>query len=118
MTDFCPVVQNLCVSRGDSPVIFSRVRDDDLQVVDITGYTFTMTADPSPSPENASNNLFSIPGTIVDSANGRVSFQPSESQTDVAPGVYFYDVQMVTTASSKRTILAGRFEIKQDITKT
>ncbi len=118
MADFCPVAQNICVSRGDSPVIPVQVRDDSETVVDILGYTFTLTVDTSPAPSSAANNQFTLSGVITDAPNGRVQFQPTESNTNLAPGVYFYDIQMVTTAPSKRTILAGEFEVRQDITKT
>lgn len=118
MADFCPVEENICISRGDTPIIPVRVRGDAGTTVDITGYVFLMTVDTSPAPSSGVSNLFSLSGSITDAANGRVEFQPSEANTDLDPSVYFYDVQMTTTAPSKRTILAGQFEVKQDITKT
>lgn len=117
MADFCGSTEDLCVRRGDSPIIPIVVRDDQLAVVNISGYTFLMTVDPSPAPASDVNNLFQVAGVITDAANGRLTFQPSTVNTDQSPGVYFYDIQMITTASSKRTILSGQFEIKQDITK-
>lgn len=117
MANFCPVVENVCVSRGDSPVMFANVKDLTGDVVDVTGYTFTLTVGPAPDPSDDSNQIFQISGTVVDGPNGRVRFQPSTSNTDLTPSVYFYDIQMVTTAPSVRTVLAGQFEVKQDITK-
>jgi hypothetical protein len=98
--------------------MFFTVRDTDNAVVDITGYTFRMTVDPSPSPANADNNLFTVDGVVVDGPNGRVSLQPSTLNTNQTPRTYFYDIQMTTTTPSVRTIFAGKFEIRQDITKT
>lgn len=119
MADFCPRVENICISRGDTPIIPVGITNRVTGAVeDITGYTFTLTVDPSPSPSTAATNLFSVVGVVTDAANGRVEFQPTETNTDLSPSVYFYDVQMVTTAPSKRSVLAGRFEVKQDITKT
>lgn len=117
MADFCGSIENLCVRRGDSPIIGIIVKDDQLTAVDISGYSFLMTVDPSPAPSSNANNLFQVVGVIADAANGRVTFQPSTVNTDQSPGVYFYDIQMITTASSKRTLLSGEFEIRQDITK-
>ena len=118
MADYCPVNQKICVSRGDSPVMFFRVKDADGNNVDVTGFTFLLTVDPSPAPSNADNNLFQVSGVIDDGPNGRVRVQPSTANTDIAPGVYFYDIQMTTLDPSVRTIFAGEFEVLQDITKT
>lgn len=123
MANFCPVTEDICISRGDSPVIPVVVREAGTNgalgsIVDITGYAFTLTVDPSSDPGTSANNLFSIAGVITDAANGRVEFQPTPVQTDHSPDQYSYDIQMVTTTPSVRTILSGTFEIKQDITKT
>lgn len=117
MANFCPVEERICISRGDSPVIPVVVRDTNSAAVNITGYTFTFTVDTQPSPSDDTSNLFGISGAITDAANGRVEFQPSTSQTNLAPGVYFYDIQMITATPSVRTILSGVLEVKQDITK-
>lgn len=118
MTNYCPIVQDMCVSRGDSPIIRVEVRDDAGSILDITGHSFVMTVDPSPAPENADNNLFSVSvPAIGDGSTGIVAIQPSSANTNQTPGVYFYDIQMTTTAPSIRTILAGKFTIQQDVTK-
>ena len=118
VADFCPDIVDICVTRGDSPVMFFTVNGSGSSNPDITGFTFTMTVGPSPEPSDDSGQLFQISGVIVDGPNGRWSVQPSTSNTDLSPGVYFYDVQMTTLTPSVRTILAGKFTVKQDLTKT
>ncbi len=86
--------------------------------INITGYAFTLTVDPSAAPADASNNLFSLAGTIVDAAAGRVEFAPSALQADQAPGTYYFDVQMVDGAGRVRTVDAGKYKFVQDITKS
>ncbi len=85
--------------------------------INLTGYAFTMTVDPSAAPVDAAGNLFSLAGTIVDAAAGRVEFAPSAVQADQTPGTYFYDVQMTDGAGRIRTVAAGKYKIVQDITK-
>ncbi|MGI9491968.1 MAG: hypothetical protein ACR2QF_06165 [Geminicoccaceae bacterium] len=117
MANFCPRNEDICISRGDSPVMFVTITDDLEVIQDITGFTFNLTVGPSPAPVNDTNQLFQLSGVIVDGPGGRVRFQPSTLNTDLSPGVFFYDVQMVTLAPSVRTVLSGKFQVKQDITK-
>jgi hypothetical protein len=84
--------------------------------INITGYTFVMTVDPEQYPEDSSNNLYSLNGTILDAPNGRVEFAPTVTQANQV-GKFFYDVQMVDGAGRKRTVLRGKYTYKQDITK-
>lgn len=85
--------------------------------IDITGYSFVLTVDPSKTPANADNNLFSITGTITDAAGGLVEFAPTVQQANQTPGAYWYDVQMTDAAGRIRTIDSGRYTITQDISK-
>ena len=121
MANFCPTRDDICIWRGDTPVIFVTIRErnaDGTQgdPIDVTGYSFRMTVDVSSEPSNSSNNLFSLTGSIVDASIGKVQFQPTEAQTDNV-GEFFYDIQMVTTTPSVRTVLWGSFDIIQDISK-
>lgn len=119
MASFCPTVEDLCVVRGDSPVIPVVVSDENGDTVDITGYTFVMTVDPSPTPDSSANNNFSLTvGPVADGTDGTVFFQPSTGQMDLVPSVYFYDIQMTTTLPSVRTLMKGKFTVQQDVSKT
>ena len=85
--------------------------------IDITGYTFTLTVDPDKDPVDATNNLFTVDGTILDAVAGRVEFAPSAVQTDHV-GSYYYEVQMVDALGRKRTIVAAKYKLVQDIDKS
>lgn len=117
MAFFGPTIADICVVRGDSPVIPVAVTDDAGAAIDITGGVFTMTVDPSASPMDDTNNVFNVSGSIVSGIEGTLTFSPTIVDTDQLPAVYFYDVQMLLNGSI-RTILKGKFEIQQDITKT
>lgn len=85
--------------------------------IDVTGYSFLLTVDPSSAPVNSSMNLFQLSGVLLDAPNGIVQFSMSPTQSDQVPGEYFYDLQMTDVAGSIRTIAKGSFSFEQDITK-
>lgn len=104
--------------RGDSRPIEFVVADEKGAAVDITGWTFELTVDPSPSPPDANTLLMQIAGTIVSGPDGTVQFSPTIAQSDFAPGRHFYDVQAIDAAGAKSTIVTGAFTLHQDVTKT
>ena len=108
---------DLTRKRGDTYADQIAVVDSAGAVVDITGYSFVMTVDPSKTPSNADNNLFSLTGSIIDAVNGVVDFAPTALQADQTPGRYWYDVQMTDAGGAIRTIVVGRYTIEQDISK-
>lgn len=115
--------------RGDTYADEVTVTDKDGAAIDVTGYSFLMTLDPSKTPADATNNLYQIVGTVIDGPTGRVEFAPTELQANMAqfpvvappavqpPAVYWYDIQMVDGAGRKRTIALDKYTYTQDITK-
>lgn len=117
LTD-CWFEQDLCRARGDNFPFAFNLTDEAGDAIDITGYTFELTVDPSDEPVDDANNLFSLSGVITDAVNGRVEFRPSTVDMDQTPDIYFYDVQQIDDDGYRRTIIKGQLEIKQDVTKT
>jgi hypothetical protein len=118
----CTTEINLCArARGDTYAIVVQLTDGDVAgnpPIDITGWSFLLTVDPSPDPADALSNLFQLVGTIVDAPNGKVRFGPlSAPQADQEPGTYYYDVQATNTVPEIRTVLRGEWPVVQDITK-
>ncbi|OPZ07196.1 MAG: hypothetical protein BWZ07_03371 [Alphaproteobacteria bacterium ADurb.BinA280] len=87
------------------------------QPINITGYSFKLTVDTNKDPVDDTTNVYSLNGVIVDAANGRVEFSPSDVQADQI-GKFYYDVQMLDGSGRKRTIVKAKYEFTQDITKT
>lgn len=113
----CLTDTNICRIRGDTNSILVNLTTDGTTPIDITGDTFLLTIDPSPAPANDTLNVLELTGVIVGApANGNVAFTPTALEADIAPGIYFYDVQW-TAGTTVRTILRGQFEVQQDITK-
>lgn len=84
--------------------------------INITGYTFELTLDPEKAPVDATNNLYSLTGTIIDGPAGRVEFAPTAMQADQV-GTFYYDVQMTDGAGRKRTVALDKYIYTQDISK-
>ena len=118
LLNICPEAIDLCISRGDTtPWTFTIKTGSPAVAVNITGFSFLLTVDPSSEPTGSGSNLFQLTGTITDAANGIMSFELTATQADQTPDVYFYDLQQTDGASKLRTVVKGEFEFKQDITK-
>lgn len=86
--------------------------------VDITGYQFRLTVNPSRDPADDTAQLFQVVGVIIAPAtDGVVEFAPTPVQADQVPGVYFYDIEQVDTAGRVKTIMKDVYIFEQDITK-
>lgn len=85
--------------------------------INLAGYSFVLTVDPNKEPPDATTNLYSVTGVILDAAAGRVEFPPLPADVD-RTGTFYYDVQMTDGAGRKRTVISGKYIFKQDITKS
>jgi hypothetical protein len=103
--------------RGDSFETEITVKNKAGSEIDISGFTFALTVNTAPDPSDNTNEVFTVAGVINDALNGKVGFSPTDTDTDISPDTYFYDIQMIDAASKKRTIVIAQFLITQDITK-
>lgn len=109
---------NITRKRGDTYADQITVTDTNTGLpVNILGYLFVLTIDPSDTPNSAVNNLYSLQGVILDAAAGTVAFTPSSLQADQICKTYFYDIQMTDTSGLKRTIASGKYVYEQDVCK-
>ena len=105
--------------RGDSYPMELTIKDKTTgDLIDITGYSFKLSVDTLEKPPDATTLLFEVPGILdVDPTTGKVSFTPTEANTDQVPATYFYDVQMIDASGNIRTIAKNKWKMKQDISK-
>jgi len=106
-----------CRHRGDTFSIQIAIKDSVAAAIDVTGFSFLLTVDPSATPTAAGTNIYQLIGVLDDAVNGLVSFAPDATDALSAPGNYFYDIQQTDAASKIRTIAKGKWTILQDITK-
>ncbi len=108
--------KNVCWGRGDSRAQGFVIQDPVGAVVDITGFTFKLTVNTDQDPDPGTE-LFTVAGVITDGPNGKVAFAPAITDTDQAPGEYFYDVEQTDAGGAVSTVIKGVCEIVQDISK-
>jgi hypothetical protein len=85
--------------------------------INLTGCTgFVLTADPSPDPVSAANNIFALSGTILSATAGTVEFLPSAGQVDKV-GVYYFDLQYLDARGLINTAGKDTLTFLQDISK-
>ncbi len=108
--------KDFCRKRGDDYTFILTIKDSAGVVIDITGFSFLLTIDPAQFPTGNSNNIAQLTGIIVSGSAGTVRFEPTSASV-VSLGNFYYDVQQTDGAGKVRTILIGRWDIEQDITK-
>ena len=107
----------ICWGRGDSSAKGFVIQDSDGVAVNITNFSFKLTVNSEKDPTDQANEQFSIIGTLIDAPNGRVAFAPTVTDTDIDPGIYFYDIEQLDSGGSISTLLVAKVLIIQDITK-
>jgi len=112
-----PTALDICRVRGDTFPFEFNVKDENGVAINITGFSFLLTVDPSSEPTDALGNLFQLTGAIVSGPGGVVRFTLSTGQADQTPSEYFYDLQMTDLTAAIRTIAKGGWNVVQDITK-
>ena len=109
--------KTICWGRGDSNAKGFVRQDNDGIVIDVTGFSFKLTVNSEKDPTNTSNQQFTIVGVLVDATNGQISFAPTTVNTDIAPDVYFYDIEQTDAGGGIATLIIAKCVIVQDITK-
>lgn len=103
--------------RGDTAADQITVTDNSGTVINISSYTFILTISAAKAPVSTEGLLATVSGVIASAAAGQVEFVFSSTQADQAPGVYYYDVQMVDNNGRVSTIVRDKYEFIQDLTK-
>ena len=114
--DVCPIDVDLCFTRGDSVLWTFQIKSEGVPV-NITGFSFLLTVDPSPEPTGSGTNLFQLTGSVITPLSGIVQFGMTPTQANQVPNEYYFDLQMTDGGGKIRTVAKGKFTIEQDITK-
>lgn len=109
--------KDICWGRGDSDAKGFVVQDSAGAAIDITGFTFKLTVSSDRDPTDQVNEQFTIVGVIGSPTDGTVSFAPTTVDTDITPGIFFYDIEQTDGSGRIKTIIKGKCRIIQDITK-
>lgn len=109
--------KEICWGRGDSDAKGFVIQDSNGDPIDISGFSFKLTVNSEKDPVDQTNEQFTINGVIGVAASGTVSFAPTTVDTDITPGIYFYDIEQTDGSGAIKTVIKGKCRIIQDITK-
>lgn len=119
-----PTEIDFCRRRGATYSIEFTVReepDDDGTpgaVIDITGFAFILTVDPSECPPDDTTKLFDIVGVLDgDPTTGKFTITPLTADADQDPDTYFYDVRQTDAGGAIRFLAVGEWKIIESISK-
>lgn len=101
--------------RGDTYSEEFTIKGDGV-ALNIASCTFKLTVDTRKDPPDATTNVFTIQGVIVDAPTGRVQFDFTLLDVDHL-GKFYYDIQMIDSAGKIRTVEKDKWTFIQDITK-
>lgn len=102
--------------RGDSYRLPITLLNKAGGALNLTGSSFLFTVNSNERPSDTSTQMFQVIGVVDDPLTGEVYFIPTEDQTNIASGTYYYDIQMAQ-GTNRRTLSKNKFKILQDITK-
>lgn len=107
------------IVRGDDEAIELEFTDElTSAAVDLTGSTIMFTVRASKSDTDDDNALIQKDVTThSDPTSGKTTINLLKTDTDVATGDYYYDVQYVDTENKVKTLVIGKISIVQDVTK-
>ena len=104
--------------RGDTLYLSLQVTDAETkQPVDITGWIvyFTVKGKPTDGDDQA---VLQKVITVSEGAEGKVTITCLNTEMELTPAKYYYDIQMITAQGEVFTPIIGQITIVQDITHT
>lgn len=113
------MASTLVVNRGDDASWLVTVTDKDDVAVDITGYTifFTVKTLTDVETDDSAALISKDITSHTTPASGITTITVTNSDTDITPGKYQYDIQMKDGSDRIYTIKRDYFVVLQDITK-
>jgi hypothetical protein len=111
------------VIRGDNRRVgLTFFEIDGVTRINLAGGTvyFTVNMDEDPSSDTAPNMKIQkvINSDFTDAANGRHIVTLNHTDTNIDPGDYWYDAQLVDSEGNYVSAYRGKFEVQSDTTRT
>ena len=117
--DFQAIPLDICVQRGDSPIIPVSLSSGG-SPLDTSLGTFTLTVSDTEEPTDATGQQFQVTGVAVgDGSTGQLTFTPTQANNDLDPNLeWFHDIDVLGHPTvGDRTIFKGKYIVAQDINK-
>ena len=107
---------DLSIYRGDTKVYTFTVTSGG-SAYNISGFTPTFTVKTSISDAD-DDAVISKSGTVTDGAGGEFTISLTNTDTDIDPADYVWDVQITNGSTIVATLDKGTFTVKYDVTRT
>lgn len=105
--------------RGDSRTIKVTFKDADGALYDLTGATAYLTINRNGKPTSDLSAAVQITETNIENpASGIVTFRLTPTDTDLTPGTYWFDVQLVDAENNKLSRKREELTVIPDITRS
>jgi hypothetical protein len=107
------------IIRGDTRVINVTVTNSDGSAKNITGATVWFTANATKDPSSdATAAIQKIVTTHTNPTGGLTTIVLTGTDTNVAAGTYYYDIQVKDSSGNFISSKQGKFKIKPDTTRS
>ena len=103
------MIENIYKGNSKSYTLTLTIKSTGLPK-DITGATITFTVKDDMAAEDSAA-LIQVNGTITDGPNGEARVDLTPVNTNVTPGLYNYDFELLDVLGNITTILAGEVRI-------
>ncbi len=109
---------DITLIRGDTSSIDFQLTDNNTPV-DLTGATVFFTAKPALTNDTTdSTAVIEVEVTThTDPINGKTVIPLSSTDTDITPGIYYYDIQIKRDTNIITSIRARKLEVVADVTR-
>jgi len=104
------------VKRGDSKTYTLTFKDEDGNLIDITGYTVFFTVKEKIDDNDDHAKIKKTITSHTDPTNGETQIQLSSSDTNLI-GNYLFDIQIKNTTNEIITIMEGLITFTKDVTQ-
>ncbi|MBA7512328.1 hypothetical protein ES705_04332 [subsurface metagenome] len=111
------VVNLNSIFRGDSREYLLTFTRDDGSAIDISEWKVYFTVKKNYRDDDIAAVIKKDISVHYDPVNGKTKISLLPMDTDIVPGNYFYDIQVKRATNDIITVLAGKVEIKSDVTR-
>lgn len=108
----------LNIFRGDSKTFSLTFKDSEDNPKDITGAIIYFTAKLQTTDSDEDAAIQVIQTTHTDPTNGKSSLSLTPDDTDINPGRYYYDFQLVEADGSVTTLVVDKLSILADVSRS
>jgi len=105
------------IFRGDSREYLLTFTNGGGSAIPITGWKLYFTVKKNYRDDDASAVIKKDITEHYDPEKGKTKISLSPEDTEVVPGSYYYDIQAKRAENDIITVLAGKVEIKSDVTR-